>query len=173
MRTIFDADQIAEAIERLAQAIAEDYSGKPLLLLGVLKGALYMTVDLARALAAIPEGPSDIVMDFISVSSYGSGTESSGEIRLLMDTNVPVQGRNVLVLDDIADGGLTLQALCALLQGRGPASLRTAVLLDKPARRVADVTLNYVGLPLVDAFVVGYGLDYQEKYRNLPHLAEL
>jgi hypoxanthine phosphoribosyltransferase len=90
-----------------------------------------------------------------------------------MDTSVPVAGRNVLIVDDIADGGLTLEALGALLQGRGPESLRTAVLLDKPARRVAKVTLNYVGLPLHGGFVVGYGLDYQEKYRNLPYLAEL
>ena len=170
---LFDAGQIAEAIERLACGIACDYSGKPLLLLGVLKGALYVTVDLARALAAVPDGPSEILMDFISVSSYGNATESSGEIRLLMDVSVPVAGRNVLILDDVADGGLTLHWLQALLQGRGPASLRTGVLFDKPARRTVDVTLDYVGLTLPNVFAVGYGLDYQEKYRTLPYLVEL
>jgi hypoxanthine phosphoribosyltransferase len=139
----------------------------------VLKGALYVTVDLARALAAIPDGPSDIVMDFISVSSYGNATESSGEVRVTLDTSVPVAGRNLLIFDDVADGGLTLQALRALLQGRGPASLRTGVLFDKPARRKVDITLDYVGLTLPNAFAVGYGLDYQEKYRTLPYLAEL
>jgi hypoxanthine phosphoribosyltransferase len=173
VKVLFDAGQIAEAIERLAREIAVDYSGKPLLLLGVLKGALYLTVDLARALVLIPDGPSEIVMDFVSVGSYGNATESSGEVRVLMDTSAPVAGRNVLILDDVADGGLTLQALQALLQGRGPASLRTGVLFDKPARRTVDVTLDYVGLTLPNAFAVGYGLDYQEKYRTLPYLAEL
>jgi hypoxanthine phosphoribosyltransferase len=173
MKILFTAEQIAEAIERLAQRIAVDYSGKPLLLVGVLKGALYAAVDLARALAVIPDGPSEIILDFVSVGSYGNATESSGEVRLLMDVSVPVEGRNVLILDDVADGGLTVQALQALLQGRGPASLRTGVLFDKPARRTVDVTLDYVGLTLPDAFAVGYGLDYQEKYRTLPYLAEL
>jgi hypoxanthine phosphoribosyltransferase len=173
MKILFTAEQIAEAIERLAQRIAVDYSGKPLLLVGVLKGALYAAVDVARALAVIPDGPSEIILDFVSVGSYGNATESSGEVRLLMDVSVPVEGRNVLILDDVADGGLTVQALQALLQGRGPASLRTGVLFDKPARRTVDVTLDYVGLTLPDAFAVGYGLDYQEKYRTLPYLAEL
>jgi len=173
VKKIVEAAQIGEAIERMAREIASEYSGKPLLLLGVLKGALYLTVDLARALAEIPDGPSEIGMDFVSVVSYGNATQSSGEIRLLMDAAVPIAGRNVLLLDDIADGGLTLQALQALLQGRGPASLRTAVLFDKPARRAAQVALDYVGLPLPNVFVVGYGLDYQEKYRSLPYLAEL
>jgi len=173
VKVLFTAEQIAEAIERLAQRIAADYSGKPLLLVGVLKGALYAAVDLARALAAIPDGPSEIILDFVSVGSYGNATESSGEVRLLMDVSVPVEGRNVLILDDVADGGLTVQALQALLQGRVPASLRTGVLFDKPARRTVDVTLDYVGLTLSDAFAVGYGLDYQEKYRTLPYLAEL
>jgi hypoxanthine phosphoribosyltransferase len=173
VRVLFGTEQIAEAVERLAREVAADYSGKPLLLLGVLKGALYVTVDLARALAAIPDGPSEIVMDFISVSSYGNAAESSGEVRVLMDVPVPVAGRNVLIFDDVADGGLTLQRLQALLQGRGPASLRAGVLFDKPARRTVDVSLDYVGLTLPDTFAVGYGLDYQEKYRTLPYLAEL
>ena len=173
MKQLLSAEAIAEAVARLARRIAEDLSGKPLLLLGVLKGALYVTVDLARALAEIPDGPSEIIVDFVSVTSYGNATESSGQVRLLMDSSVPVAGRNVLILDDVADGGLTLQALQTLLQGREPASLRTAVLFDKPARRVADVRLDYVGLQLPDAFVVGYGLDYQEKYRTLAYLAEL
>jgi len=173
VRELLSPEQIAEAVGRLAREIAADFSGKPLLLVGVLKGALYVTVDLARALSAIPDGPSEIVMDFVSVTSYGNATESSGRIRLLMDVSVPVEGRNVLILDDVADGGLTLQALQSLLQERGPASLRTCVLFDKPARRVVEVPLDYVGLQLPDAFVVGYGLDYQEKYRTLAYLAAL
>jgi hypoxanthine phosphoribosyltransferase len=173
VREIYGAGQIAHAVAGLAGRIAADYSGKPLMLLGVLKGALYLTVDLARALADVPDGPSEIVVDFVSVASYGYETDSSGEIRLLMDTTVPVAGRNVLVIDGIADRGITLHALRALLQERGPGSLRTAVLFDKPARRTVDLTPDYVGLALPNAFVVGYGLDYQEKYRTLAYLAEL
>jgi hypoxanthine phosphoribosyltransferase len=173
VKQLFSPEEIAEAIERLARRIAADYSGKPLLLLGVLKGALYFTVDVARALAEIPDGPSEIVMDFVSVGSYGNATESSGDVRVLMDATVPVAGRNVLILDDVADAGLTLQALGALIGGRGPESLRTGVLFDKPARRIVPVSLDYVGLPLPNSFVVGYGLDYQEKYRTLPYVAEL
>lgn len=173
MREIYSPQQIAEAVRVLAKSIAADYRGKPLILLGVLKGALYLTVDLARALSAIPDGPSDIVMDFVSVTSYGNETDSSGNIRLLMDATVPVAGRNVLVVDGIADRGITLHALRALLQERAPESLRTAVLFDKLGRRSVDLAADYVGLPLPNAFVVGYGLDYQENYRTLPYLAEL
>lgn len=173
MKTLYEAEQITAAVERMARQIAADYSGKPLLLLGVLKGALFVTVDLARALAAIPDGPSAIEVDFMSVTSYGNATESSGQVRVLMEPAGPLEGRHVLILDDIADGGLTLKAIQALLQGQGPASLRSGVLFDKTARRRVELTLDYVGLPLPDAFVVGYGLDYQEKYRTLPYLAEL
>ncbi|MEO6836632.1 MAG: hypoxanthine phosphoribosyltransferase [Candidatus Tumulicola sp.] len=172
-RRLYTAEQISAAIGRLAGAIAADYAGQPLLLLGVLKGALYLTVDLSRALAAVADGPSEIMVDYICVSRYGTSTESSGAPRLLLGASVPVEGQNVLLVDDIADNGLTLESLGAFIQKRRPASLRTCVLFDKPSRRRVEVPLHYAGLPLPDAFAVGYGLDYQELYRNLPYLAEL
>jgi hypoxanthine phosphoribosyltransferase len=172
-KTLFSATEIAAAIERLAGEIARDYAGKPLLVLGVLKGALYVTVDLVRALSRVPDGPSRIELDFIVVSSYGNSTRSSGEVRLLKDTSEKIAGRNVLVIEDIIDNGLTLQYLRSLLSGREPASLRSCVLFDKPYNRRVEVPVDYVGLVSPDVFVVGYGLDYQENYRNLPYLAQL
>ena len=172
-RILFDRAEIAEAIERLGRQIARDYSGKPLLLLGVLKGALYVAADLARAIARSPGGPSHLEMDYLVVSSYGNSTRSSGEVRMLKDTSENVGGKNVLIVEDIVDNGLTLSYLQALLSGRSPADLRSCVLFDKPYRRRVDVPIEYVGLVAPDEFVVGYGLDYQEKYRNLPYLAQL
>lgn len=172
-RVLFTQDEIAEAIGRLAQQIAEDHRGKPLLLLGVLKGALHVVTDLARALAQIPNGPSEILMDYLCVSSYGNSTRSSGEVRMLKDTAEPLTGRQVVIVEDIVDNGLTLSYLRALLQERNPASLRSCVLFDKPYRRRVHVPVEYVGLQCPDQFVVGYGLDYQELYRNLPYLAQL
>ncbi len=172
-RTLFTAEEIGTAIERMARLIAADYAGQPLLLLGVLKGALYVTVDLARALAAIPDGPSEILVDYLCVSSYGNASRSSGEVRMLKDASEPVAGRHVLVVEDIIDNGLTLAYLRGLLEGRAPASLRACVLFDKPFHRLVDVKVDYVGLSSPDAFVVGYGLDYQEIFRNLPYLAQL
>jgi hypoxanthine phosphoribosyltransferase len=172
-RTLFSQSEIAEAIERLAARIAGDYRGKPLLLLGVLKGALYVTVDLARAIAQVPDGPSEVCVDYLCVSSYGNATRSSGEVRMLKDITQPVTGRNVVVVEDIIDNGLTLDYLQALLGGRNPASLRSCVLFDKPYHRRVDVHVDYVGLVAPDEFVVGYGLDYQELFRNLPNLAQL
>lgn len=170
---LYSAAAIAATVARLAAEITADHAGQPLVLLGVLKGALYLTVDLARALAGTMGGPSEIVVDYLCAASYGSSTRSSGQVRLLLDAAVPVTGRNVVLVEDIVDEGLTLQYLQALLKARGPARLRTCVLFDKPARRKVEVGLDYVGLPAPDAFVVGYGLDYQELYRNLPYLAEL
>ncbi len=172
-RTLYSREEIAQAIGRLAARIAEDHAGQPLLLLGVLKGALYVAVDLARAIARIPGGPSDIVVDYLCVSSYGNATRSSGEVRMLKDTSVPVAGQNVVIVEDIVDNGLTLQYLQALLRGRNPAHLRSCVLFDKPYHRLVDVPIDYVGLRSPDEFVVGYGLDYQELFRNLPYLAQL
>ncbi|HVS45407.1 MAG TPA: hypoxanthine phosphoribosyltransferase [Verrucomicrobiae bacterium] len=172
-RTLFSEAEIAQAIERLAMRIAADYRGKPLLLLGVLKGALYVTVDLSRAIARIVDGPSEVCVDYLCVSSYGSATRSSGEVRMLKDTTHPVTGRNVVIVEDIIDNGLTLEYLQALLGGRNPASLASCVLFDKPYHRRVDVEVDYVGLVAPDEFVVGYGLDYQELFRNLPSLAQL
>lgn len=172
-RTLFSEAEIAQAIERLAVRIAADYRGKPLLLVGVLKGALYVTVDLVRAIANIPDGPSEICVDYMCVSSYGNETRSSGEVRMLKDTTQPITGRHVVVVEDIIDVGLTLEYLQALLGGRNPASLASCVLFDKPYHRRVDVEVKYVGLVSPDEFVVGYGLDYQELFRNLPSLAQL
>lgn len=172
-RVLFSETEISEAIGRLAARIARDYRGQPLLVLGVLKGALYVTVDLVRAISAVPDGPSAIEIDFLVVSSYGNSTRSSGEVRLLKDAGTGISGKNVLVIEDIVDNGLTLQYLRALLGGREPASLRSCVLFDKPYNRRVDVPIEYIGLTAPDEFVVGYGLDYQESYRNLPFLAQL
>ncbi len=172
-RTLFTSDQIAGAIETLARQIANDYAGKPLTLLGVLKGALYVAADLARAISRLPDGPSEIRVDYLVVSSYGNAARSSGEVRMLKDTSESIGGKDVLIVEDIVDNGLTLQYLQSLLGGRGPASLRSCVLFDKPYRRIVDARVDYVGLVAPDEFVVGYGLDYQERYRNLPYLAQL
>jgi len=165
----FDAPTIAAAVARLAGEIDRDMAGEPVLLVGVLKGALFLTADLARAF-----GPTrDVRIDFLAVSSYGNAERSSGEVRLLKDTSESVEGKNVVIVEDIVDNGLTLQYLQRLLAGRKPASLRSCVLLDKPYRRSVAVHLDYIGLRAPDTFIVGYGLDYQEKYRSLPYLASL
>lgn len=170
---LFSASQIAEAVERLARGIAADHAGQPLVLLGVLKGALYVVSDLARAIAAQPAGPSEIVVDYLCVSSYGNRSHSSGEVRMLKDTSERVTGRAVVIVEDIIDNGLTLSYLRALIGGRNPASLRACVLFDKPYNRRVDVPVEYRGLQCPNEFVVGYGLDYQELFRNLPYLAQL
>ena len=165
----FGADRIAAAVSGLADTIVRDLAGEPFVLVGVLKGALFFTADLARALP--PD--ADVSIDFIAVSSYGRADRSSGEVRLLKDTSESVEGKNVIIVEDIVDNGLTLQYLQRLLGSRNPASLRSCVLLQKRHRRAADVRIDYVGLTVPDTFIVGYGLDYQEKYRNLPYLARL
>jgi hypoxanthine phosphoribosyltransferase len=170
---LFSEEEIANALARLAAQIAGDYRGQPLTLLGVLKGALYVAADLARAIAAVAGGPSEIIVDYLCVSSYGNATRSSGEVRMLRDASEPVAGRNIVIVEDIIDNGLTLQYLRSLLGERNPASLRACVLFDKPYHRLVDVPVEYVGLQSPDEFVVGYGLDYQELFRNLPYLAQL
>ena len=172
-RRIFDSDEIAETIERLAVTIAADYRRQPLLLLGVLKGALCLTADLARALAGQADGPSEIMVDYVCVERYGTSGSSGGMARLGMDASLPIAGANVLVVDDIVDNGRTLQFLQTLLGERRPATLRTCVLFDRPARREADVRIDYLGNAIPNVFAIGYGLDYKELYRNLPYLAEL
>lgn len=156
----------------MAREIARDYRDGDVHLIAILKGAMFVVTDLARAL--VSTDPSlRCTLDFMAVSSYGNDTRSSGEVRLLKDTSESVEGRDILLVEDIVDNGLTLDYLQGLLRSRAPRSLRTAVLLDKPYRRLANVTLDYVGLTVPDAFVVGYGLDYQEKYRTLPFVAKL
>lgn len=172
-RVLIDADEIAAAVRRMAAEIARDYAGKKLVLVGVLKGACFVTADLGRALAETPGAPTEVELDFISVSSYGNAHRSSGEVRLVQDTSHAIEGKHVLIVEDIIDNGHTLHYLRSMLAARQPASLRTAVLLDKPYRRVIQVTLDYVGVTCPDEFVVGYGLDYQERFRTLPYIAKL
>jgi hypoxanthine phosphoribosyltransferase len=170
---IFSEAEIAAAIRRMAGAIARDYIGQTVVLLGVLKGALFVTADLARAVSAAADCSVEVRLDFLAVSSYGNAHRSSGEVRLIQDTSHSIEGKNVLIVEDIIDNGLTLKYLMTLLAGRAPASIRTAVLLDKHYNRRVDVPVNYVGMACPDEFVVGYGLDYQERYRTLPYVAKL
>ena len=166
---LYTEAQIAAAVERLAGEIARDSACEPLLLVGVLKGALFLTADLARALSP----HLDVQLDFVRASSYGASTRSSGTVRLLSDTSTSVTGRHVVLVDDIVDEGRTLQYVLGLLRARKPATLRSCALLDKPERRAVQQSADYVGFTVPDAFIVGYGLDYQEKYRQLPYLATL
>jgi hypoxanthine phosphoribosyltransferase len=170
---IYAAEEIAAAVERLAAQIAADYRGQPLVLLGVLKGALCLTADLARVLAGKADGPSEILVDYLFVARYGASGKTGGAARLEADASLPLGGMNVVIVDGIVDKGLTLEYLRTLLAQRRPATLRSCVLFDKPARRAVDVPVEYRGLAVPDAFVIGYGLDYKEWYRNLPFLAEL
>ncbi len=171
--SIYGAGEIAAGVARLADAIAADYRGQPLVLLGVLKGALCFIGDLARALACVPDGPREITVDYLCVERYGVRGRDAAPPRLAMDSNLPLAGRNVVIVDGIADKGITLAFLEALLERRRPASLRSCVLFDKQGSREADRQVHYPGLRVPNRFVIGYGLDYQEMYRNLPYLAEL
>lgn len=170
---VFSQAEIAATVDRMARRLAVLCAGEAILLVGVLKGALFFTADLARALARIDGGPSEIRMDFLAISSYGNSNRTSGEVRLLKDVAESIEGRNIVIVEDIVDNGLTLAYLQGLLAGRDPASLRTCVLLDKPFHRTVDVPIDVLGLEAPDAFIVGYGLDYQERFRNLPYLAKL
>ena len=170
---LFDEAEIAAAIRSIATAIARDYAGEDVLLLGVLKGAVHVLSDLARELDGIQPGPACVYLDCMAVSSYGNASRSSGEVRLVQDSTHAIEGRHVIIVEDIIDNGHTLSYLHALLSARKPRSLRSAVLLDKPYRRTANVDADYVGLTCPDEFIVGYGLDYQERYRTLPYIAKL
>jgi hypoxanthine phosphoribosyltransferase len=159
--------EIHDKIAELAKAIDEDYRGKELLLVGVLKGAVMVMADLARAL----ETP--VSMEFMAVSSYGSSTSSSGVVRILKDLDRQIEGQHVLVVEDIIDSGLTLNWLLRNMRSRGPASVEVCALLRKPEAAKVDVNVKYVGFDLPAEFVVGYGLDYAERYRDLPFVGRL
>ncbi len=160
-------DRLQHRIGELAAQIDADYADRELLLVGVLKGAVMVMADLARAMRLPVE------MDWMAVSSYGSGTKSSGVVRILKDLDCDITDRHVLVVEDIVDSGLTLSWLVRNLQSRGPASLRVCALLRKPAAARTDVDVAYVGFDIADAFVIGYGLDYAERYRTLPFIGTL
>ena len=159
--------EIAARVAELGRAIARDYTDGTLVLVGVLQGAIPFIADLMRAL------PIDVTVDFLRASSYGGGTTSSGAVRLVADLSVDVADRHVLVVDDIVDTGHTLAALKRTLEARRPRSVKTCVLLDKTGRRETEVQIDYVGFTIPNVFVVGYGLDYDGLYRNLPHVATL
>ncbi|MEF3272999.1 MAG: hypoxanthine phosphoribosyltransferase [Chloroflexus sp.] len=165
---LISEDQIKQRVNELAAAITTDYHALgDLLLVGVLKGCAMFMVDLARAIN-LP-----LALDFIAVASYGASTETSGVVRLLKDLDTDISQRHVLLVEDIIDSGLTLAYLRAQLLRRNPASLRICTLLNKPERRTADVPVDYIGFNIPNAFVVGYGLDYAERYRNLPFIGVL
>jgi len=167
VRPLLKGAAIQEKIREMGQQIRADFPGEPLLLVGVLKGAVLFLADLARQI------PGEVTFDFIAVSSYGKDTKSSGQVKLNKDLDAGIEGKVVIVVEDILDTGLTLQYLLRVLQQRKPKSLKVAVLLDKRERRIADVRADYVGFVIPDEFVVGYGLDYAERYRNLPDVGIL
>ncbi|MEW6080253.1 MAG: hypoxanthine phosphoribosyltransferase [Bacillota bacterium] len=167
LEVLLDRGRIEGRVRELAKMISEDYQGRVPLMVGILKGAVIFLSDLARALD-IP-----VALDFMAVSSYGQSSETSGVVRILKDLDENIEGRDVIVVEDIVDTGLTLRYLCDALKARNPASLRVCVLLDKPSRRLVEVDVHYRGFEIPDAFVVGYGLDYQERYRSLPHVGRL
>ena len=164
---LIPGSEIATAIDRLANEIRRDYAGEEPLLLGILKGSFMVIADLVRRL----DFPLEI--DFIRLSSYGGGTESSGKINVVQGLRSVVRGRNVLVVEDIIDTGLTVAYLLEYLHKRKPASLRLCALLDKPSRRRVPVSIDYIGINVPDKFLVGYGLDCDERYRNLPDICVL
>jgi len=161
------ADALQRRVRELGEAISRDYAGRPLLLVGVLKGAVFFLSDLMRFID-IP-----VELDFMAVASYGSATDSSGVVRILKDLDVAIEGRDILIVEDIVDSGLTLQYLLRNLGSRNPASLEVCALLTKPDRRKVDLPTRYVGFEIPDRFVIGYGLDYDERHRNLPFVAVL
>ena len=168
MDILIDSESIQARVRELAAEIERDYpAGEEIHLVGVLKGGFVFMADLVRAMSA------RVTMDFIAVSSYAQSTRSSGEVRMLKDLDSGLEGRHVIIVEDIVDTGLTLTYLQDILRARSPRSLKTACLLSKPSRRLVDVTVDYTGFTIEDKFVVGYGLDYAEKYRNLAYIAVL
>jgi hypoxanthine phosphoribosyltransferase len=164
---LVEEDRLAERVRELGEEISRDYAGRELLLVGVLKGATFFLADLMRCLDVTCE------VDFMAVASYGSSTDSSGVVRILKDLDASIENRDVLIVEDIVDSGLTLSYLLRTMRARNPASLEVCALLTKPDRRKVDLPIRYTGFEIPDRFVIGYGLDYGEKYRNLPFVAVL
>lgn len=157
-------DKVEERIQQIAEEISRDYAGKTVHLIGILKGSVFFVCELAKRMT-IP-----VTMDFMSVSSYGSGTKSTGVVKLIKDLDDSIVGKNVVVVEDIIDSGNTLSYLLKNLSDRKPASIKLCTLLDKPERREKDVFVDYQGFQIPDEFVIGYGLDYDQRYRNLPYI---
>ncbi len=164
---LIDAGALQRRVRELGEEITADYAGRELLLVGVLKGAVFFMADLMRAISV----PCEI--DFMAISSYGASTDSSGVVRILKDLDINIEGRHVLVIEDIIDSGLTLSYLIRNLESREPASLEVCALLTKPERREIEVDVRYTGFEIPNRFVIGYGLDFAERYRNLPYVGVL
>ena len=164
---LFSEDELSDRVRQMGAKISNDYSGKELILIGVLKGSVIFMADLLKEIT-IP-----CKMDFMAVSSYGNSTETSGVVRILKDLDFEIQGKDILIVEDIIDSGVTLKYLMKYLAGRKPNSLEIACLLNKPDRRKVDIDVKYLGYDVPDHFLVGYGLDYAEKYRNLPYVGIL
>ncbi|MBR5798883.1 MAG: hypoxanthine phosphoribosyltransferase [Lachnospiraceae bacterium] len=164
IKVLLSEEEVDERIRELGEQISKDYEGKEIHMVCVLKGGTFFMCELAKRIT-VP-----VSLDFMSVSSYGSGTESSGIIKIVKDLDEPLEGKDVIVVEDIIDSGRTLSHLLKLLGERKPSSLRLCTLLDKPDRRVVDVDIDYTGFAIPDEFIVGYGLDYAQKYRNLPYI---
>jgi hypoxanthine phosphoribosyltransferase len=160
-------EQIQARVTELGRQLAADYDGRFPVLVSVLKGSIVFLADLVRSM------PVPLSIDLMELSSYGASTESSGQVRILKDLSGPIEGRDVIVVEDIIDTGLTLNYLLKYLHDRGPATVRICCLLDKPARRLAEIDIDYRGFTIADRFVIGYGLDYDERYRNLPYIGVL
>jgi hypoxanthine phosphoribosyltransferase len=160
-------DELEHRVRELGAEISRDYADRELLLIGVLKGAIFFLADLMRHIDVTCE------LDFMAVSSYGASTDSSGVVRILKDLDASIEGRDVLIVEDIVDSGLTLSYLFRMLRARGPASLEVCALLTKPARREIDLPIRYVGFEIPNRFAIGYGLDHGERFRNLPYVAVL
>ncbi|NLM42006.1 MAG: hypoxanthine phosphoribosyltransferase [Firmicutes bacterium] len=167
VKVLISAEEIARRVQELGQQISQDYQGQDLMIIGILKGAVVFLSDLIRHITVPLE------LDFMAISSYGEATETSGVVQLLKDLDRPIEGQHVLIVEDIIDSGLTLSYLYQLLQSRNPASLKTAVLLDKPERRRTVFIPDYIGFSIPDKFVIGYGLDYNHKHRELPYVGVL
>lgn len=164
VRVLISEEEIDKRIRELGEQISRDYSGKQIHMICVLKGGVFFMCELAKRIS-LP-----LTMDFMSVSSYGDAMSTSGRVRIVKDLDHTIEGKDVLIVEDIIDSGNTLHYLVEMLEGRKPASLRLCTLLDKPSRREADVQVQYCGFEIPDAFVVGYGLDYRQVYRNLPYV---
>src|ERR687895_1384761 len=166
-RILVQQDELAHRVKVLGEEISRDYAGRDLILIGVLKGAIFFLSDLMREIDLHCE------VDFMAVASYGSSTDSSGVVRILKDLDASIEGRDVLIVEDIVDSGLTLSYLFRMLGARSPASLEVCALLTKPDRREVDMPIRYVGFEIPNRFAIGYGLDHAERYRNLPYVAVL
>ncbi len=164
VKVLISREEVDHKIHELGEQISRDYAGKEIHLICVLKGGAFITCELAKSIT-VP-----LSIDFMAVSSYGEDTVSSGRVKIIKDLDDPIEGKNVLIVEDIVDSGNTLSYLLDLLQTRKPNNIRICTLLDKPERRVTDVAVDYIGFQIPDKFVVGYGLDYAQKYRNLPYI---